>query len=118
NNAQGFAGTQYYQIKQIDYDGKFSWSKLLSVTIENPLRIEQVLPNPFNKEVVLHYSAAHGAVAKVYGATGKLFAQTQLEPHESGRQQLELGELLPGLYFLVLQDLSTQQRVSIRLVKL
>lgn len=116
-NPRGFAGTQYYQIKQIDYDGKFSWSKLLSVTIENPLRIEQVVPNPFNKEVVLYYSAAHAAVAKVYSATGKLLAQTQLEPHESGRQQLELGELLPGLYILVLQDLSTQQSVSFKLVK-
>ena len=44
------AGTYYYRLRQVDYDGNSSFSKVVSVTFDGGLALElkQNQPNPFN----------------------------------------------------------------------
>ena len=66
--------TYYYRLKQIDYDGKFSYSSILTITINKPLsfRLEQNFPNPFNANTLIRYQVPeHGYVElRVYNLLG------------------------------------------------
>jgi hypothetical protein len=51
------AGSFYYRLKQIDFDGRFEFSSEIYVDLALPDRfvLEQNYPNPFNPETVIRY---------------------------------------------------------------
>lgn len=60
------AGISYYRLKQTDYDGKFQYSKVVSVTnqsqqdnLSNSLSVETVGPNPFEQDFYVEFDLAN-----------------------------------------------------------
>ena len=49
------AGTYYYRLRQVDYDGKSAFSKIVPVTFDDGLSLDlkQNRPNPFNNSTII-----------------------------------------------------------------
>jgi len=61
-NLRGFDGKLQYRLKQIDFDGKFEYSQLITVetrdgvSLPTQFALEQNYPNPFNPTTTIKYS--------------------------------------------------------------
>jgi hypothetical protein len=53
-------GVYSYRLKQLDYDGTFSYSNVIEIDISAPLQFElsQNYPNPFNPATMINYQTA------------------------------------------------------------
>jgi hypothetical protein len=64
----------YYRLKQLDMDGKFTYSKIVSVNKESKEEnVFEVFPNPYNSEfnIVVNAVEAGNAIVKTFDLQGK-----------------------------------------------
>ena len=109
-------GTNYYRLRQIDLDGRASYSEEIKITIQLPDKLElgQNYPNPFNPETEISFQIPAGsqqyvtlAIYNLLGQKLKTLVAEQLEPgsyrmHWDGRD--ELGQnVVSGAYIYRLQ---------------
>jgi len=96
----------YYRLKQIDYDGRFSYSDEVEVILgevpEN-YAINQNYPNPFNPNTKVSFSLPeeNEVVIRVYNAMGELVKvfNRGILPHGNFDQNIEMGDSPSGIYF-------------------
>lgn len=50
------AGTHYFRLKQVDFDGSFSYSDIRALTIEQKEQPVTVYPNPVQKDVTIEFA--------------------------------------------------------------
>ena len=84
--------TSYYKIKQVDFDGKFSFSKVVSV--RSNLEPEVLYPNPIRQNEYLTIESEEGY--QIFNSQGKLV--------KSGRERAIRIDLEKGLYLLRLTN--------------
>jgi len=101
--------TIYYRLKQVDFNGKFSYSKTISVEF-NTLKdfaLEQNYPNPFNPSTIVKYNIQEvGLVSlKVYDVLGKEVATLVNEEKAVGNHDVTFnaGNLPSGIYFYTIK---------------
>ena len=109
-----FTGKSYYRLKQIDYDGSYEYSEIVSVDYSGVTEYElsQNYPNPFNPVTDINYSIPNpGKVSlKVYNILGVEVAELINEYKEAGKHSVEFstrllkGELGSGVYFYTLNS--------------
>ena len=104
---QPFAGINYYRIKQIDKDGKFSYSKIISINLKEVLiNAFNIYPNPVNAELKLniHSKNKEKATLIIYDVWGRIISK-EVKELSKGNQVLSLNtnHLTPGNYFISLQ---------------
>ncbi|MGB2868663.1 MAG: T9SS type A sorting domain-containing protein [Bacteroidota bacterium] len=92
-------GRYAYRIKQIDQDGRFTYSRAVEVTVgivPKQLILEQNYPNPFNPSTTIEFSVPEDgrATLRVYDITGREVAS------------LFDGDMKAGYYHHVLFDAS------------
>lgn len=88
-------GTNYYRLKQVDYDGAFSYTKTVGIKIGADEI--HVLPNPTQGIVKLNGLAeSDDTIVRVYDETGKLIKELQLPASSS----FDLSEQPKGLYII------------------
>ena len=61
--------TSYYRLKQIDIDGKITYSRLevvVQTNTDNPTQLFQILPNPSTNKVALHTNLSKNANVYLY----------------------------------------------------
>ncbi len=93
-------GMNYYQLKQIDFDGKFSFSNIIGVlNSEESIEINQIYPNPSNG--ILHYELDNNLTDfKIYDLRSKdLTEQVQIDKES---KNIHLQSLPDGVYFIQL----------------
>ena len=96
--------TLYYRLKQIDYDGKASYSGITEVEAESPMgfKLFQNYPNPFNPETVISFSLPKNLSVKVnvYDMTGKEVAELFSGDLNQGYHKLNFNasHLATGIY--------------------
>jgi V8-like Glu-specific endopeptidase len=120
-------GTCVYRLKQIDFDGTFSYSKTIEVEIASPssFALEQNFPNPFNPSTVINYQLPFGnnVTLKVYDILGNEVAVLVDEYKPAGEYEVEFGvssgisELVSGIYFYQLRAGDFIQTKKMLLVK-
>ncbi|MDX1372190.1 MAG: M28 family peptidase, partial [Nitrososphaeraceae archaeon] len=59
--------TLYYRLKQIDFDGSYTYSHIVSVESISPIEfaLDQNYPNPFNPTTTIKYSIANDQLVKL-----------------------------------------------------
>ena len=96
----------YYRLKQIDYDGRFSYSDEIEVILgEVPEKysINQNYPNPFNPSTKVSFSLPeeNEVVIRVFNTMGELVKEFNrgILPHGWFDQDIEMGDSPSGVYF-------------------
>jgi uncharacterized delta-60 repeat protein len=118
------AGEYLYRLKQIDRDGKFTYSQAVEVSIANTPKdftLEQNYPNPFNPSTVIGYQlpVSSHITLKVYDAIGREVAALVNEVKEAGSYSVtfDASKLSSGIYFARLQSGDKVQLKKLILIK-
>jgi hypothetical protein len=112
------AGNYQYRLKQMDFDGSYSYSNIIEAEIVSPNKfiLEQNFPNPFNPSTTIRYTIstppsssplAKGrnevgfVTLKVYDVLGNEVATLVNEVQSSGYYEVEFDaeKLSSGIYF-------------------
>lgn len=98
-------GTVYYRLKQVDFDGQFAYSNVITVTANGLARelTTQAYPNPFrdNIKVTLMAPQAQPAAMTIYDINGREVMSRELNLDAGvNNLELQLSELRSGLYIL------------------
>jgi len=101
-------GTCYYRLKQMDLNGEFGYSPVVSVEVLRPKKLELYpnYPNPFNPETVFNFDlpASEKISLQIYNITGQVVAtlldQNLPAGHHSVRWNAE--NLPSGIYLMKL----------------
>ncbi len=102
-------GIYYDRLKQVDYDGSFSYSNIVDVEIVTPLKFElsQNYPNPFNPSTRIQFTIVNQQFVslKVYNVLGNEVAVLINEEKSPGVYNLnfDASELSSGTYFYKLR---------------
>jgi hypothetical protein len=97
-------GNYTYRLKQIDFDGTFTYSDVVNVEVEIPLEyaLEQNYPNPFNPSTTIKYSIPEDGYVKlaVYNMLGEEVATIVNATQKAGRYEMnfDASGLSSGVY--------------------
>jgi|GEM_PF-4679958 len=88
-------GINYYRLKQVDHDGKFEYSDIVSVVfgIKEELSIH---PNPATNDITI--TSNHAESYRLYNSVGKIMTKGELI---EGSTEINIEEYDNGVYILV-----------------
>lgn len=106
SDLQPMNGMNFYRLKQIDADGKFSYSNIVAVKFDNPaVDIISIQPNPVKDILQVVYNAIENTTVtcNIYNSDGRL-VNSSIFTAVSGSNQLKINvaNLAAGMYFVVL----------------
>lgn len=116
-------GINTYRLKQVDFDGKFTYSKEISVNVPtaSDFVLEQNYPNPFNPTTMIKYSVPEASNVKLilYDALGRQVKVLSNEYKEAGNYSFTLnaGGLSSGVYIVRLSAGISNKVIKITLAK-
>jgi hypothetical protein len=90
-------GINYYRIRQNDRDGKYSYSKIISVTMEKEASVFKIVANPVTGKM-LHFeiNSSSNQILSLVSSDGKTIWSTELSP---GIHTININQPA-GIYFL------------------
>jgi Fe-S cluster assembly iron-binding protein IscA len=98
-------GNYYFRLKQLDYDGKFEYSRVESLTIKNADDIASIYPNPTKDKVKilsnLHKNQAFSI--EVANQNGQIVLTLPASANYLNGYELDATSFKTGLYFIVLK---------------
>jgi hypothetical protein len=112
-----------YRLKQIDFDGTFTYSDEVNVEVEIPLvyALEQNYPNPFNPSTTIKYSISEDGFVKlaVYNLLGEEVNTLVNNEQKAGRYEIvfNASKLSSGVYMYRLESqnfLSIKKMILLR----
>ena len=118
-------GINYYRLKQIDYDGTFSYSNIAAVRLKDGEKSDfSIYPNPFYQNITLqfsssedNYSEGQQRTIEVYDQYGRLaFSRETLTADTN--VDLDLSLLSSGVYFIHSLNGNSVQTGIQRIIKL
>lgn len=114
------AGKFIFRLKQIDFDGSFTYSKEIEINSVNitEYRLEQNYPNPFNPSTVINYKLPFESKVKVniYNTTGQLIKELVNGVKDAGAYNIifDASQLSSGVYFYTIDASQLNGRKSFR----
>ena len=111
----------FYRLKMIDYDGTFSYSKVVSVTMDiKGVQVALVYPNPFAEKIQLQIISerAEQVVIKIINNEGKVVKMQSVSIAKGTNNILmnNVADLGKGIYYLEL--ISGMNTTQMKMVKL
>ena len=102
-------GINYYRLRQVDKDGKFTYSPVIKIVNDVSELVFKISPNPASNFLNITYPGKKEMVTvTIYDAQGKLLQQ-QKSKNEI-LIKVEIKQFKPGLYFIELSDGETVQK--------
>ncbi len=114
-------GIYSYRLKQIDFDGNYSYSDALSIKVgAKPLVYDlKNYPNPFNPETIIEFELPHSSLINmsIYNSIGQKIETLVNEFFEEGiyRKTFNGSKYPSGVYFIRFQ---TEEKVIIKKIML
>jgi len=99
-------GTNYYRLRQVDFDGKESFSNLVVIQIAQASNGKlQIAPNPSSDLLYVQWPerASESALLQILDTNGRLVQSTELTVNATAIS-LNISNLAPGSYVLRHQD--------------
>ncbi len=97
-------GINYYRLKQVDYDGKVTYSSIISVVIQQSNAIVvNIYPNPANTVLYSEFSAGEACSVTIWAfdLLGNLLLKDELRASRGiNTHSMDIRMLPPGIYFL------------------
>jgi hypothetical protein len=92
----------YYRLKQTDYDGKFTYSEVITAICNNSNGLNcNIYPNPTNQVLIVDFA---DDISEEFSIEIKSFlgqvVMEQKVPAGSHKIQLSMGDLIDGTYFI------------------
>jgi hypothetical protein len=120
-DAQAPAGTVYYRLRQVDFDGKFELSKVIAVSAQGgslAIGVVKAYPNPtFTGKVSLEAGKGQGgsAIITLLNGNGQIISKQETVLVEGQPYELDLTQQKAGMYYLQVEN--GAGRSSSRIVK-
>ena len=105
-------GRYFYRLKQVDFDGGFTYSELREVLVREDRRVVLVA-NPVRNQLQLTIDAVNtykGGVASIFDMQGRGVEQVNVDG-----ASIDVSSLASGTYVLVLE--STNGSTTVKFVK-
>jgi len=112
-----------YRLKQIDFDGTYSYSKIINIGSQTPIKfaLDQNYPNPFNPSTKIKYQIPENGFVSliVYDVLGNELITLVNEEKKSGKYEVEFiaTEFSSGIYFYTLRTneyISTKKMILVK----
>ncbi|MEM9820628.1 MAG: choice-of-anchor B family protein [Bacteroidota bacterium] len=114
------AGQSYlYRLKQIDIDGQFSYSRIVSVTIPREGQIISIQPNPASDRIQVRFGPTIEVASSqlsLHDISGRLLQEVDLTLVNDNQYDLGIDHLPNGIYILRLTNGAVD--MPLRFVKL
>jgi hypothetical protein len=96
-------GINYYRLKMIDLDGSYSFSKIISVQMEQVISLFTIYPNPAHDFIIIKPGSSHSMVIHIFASDGLQVKsyQTDGSLHEIN---IPISNLPAGFYTVQLQS--------------
>jgi hypothetical protein len=92
-----FLETSYYRLKQVDFDGRFEYSNIVSVNFKGSEKIS-LFPNPSNNFIKIQKTGIIKNQLKIYSSLGNLI---NLNPNISTNEaEFDIQNLANGIYLV------------------
>ncbi len=108
----------YYRLKQTDFDGTFTYSKMVTVTLSSKsiLAINRIWQETNTLVADLNLPSDTQLDARIFNLNGRLLKNRQMDLSEGNAQlHFNLGELPPGIYLFSIND--GQQLITQKFLK-
>jgi len=100
-DAPNFAGTYYYRLRQIDFDGSYSYSNIIAVNFEKKATHFKVFPNPTQFFLNVELGLNVNAETFIFDQFGQKVAQ--FSSNDKAIFTLDIRQLPKGIYFIKVQ---------------
>ena len=103
------AGEYHYRLKQVDNDGTFEYSDVITVLVSTPINfyLSQNYPNPFNPSTKIDFSLPEKQMVslRVYNTLGEMVSELVNEVREPGSYSVtfDASNLPSGVYIYRIQ---------------
>jgi hypothetical protein len=106
NDAKAVAGLNYYRLKQVDDDGRHSYSHIVRVLIDKQGMQYMVYPNPAtNKSTIRILTEMKQVVIRLNDVSGKTISKKWLGKVTTGQEfSIPVQGLSKGLYTLTVMS--------------
>ena len=93
-------GVNYYRLKQVDFDGNFSYSRTIAVTFDKKGKSLTVYPNPTREKLTIGFAEPQdNVIFRIFAADGK-----EVKRENAGTIQrtydVDVTRLIPGSYII------------------
>ncbi len=101
----------FYRLKQLDLDGKFSYSPMVVIEPNVSGEDYSLYPNPFTNKLFVDNNTSEISELKIFDIQGKLVLSQQI--NKMGKHEINLSsELKPGIYFMQMNG-----RQAVKMIK-
>ena len=115
-------GLVYYRLKQVDIDGKYTYSDVVAIDCGNRANHLNVHPNPAQSSITITYNESNecNVTVSIIDYTGRvIFKKVYAAKKGLNQQQINIDNLSDGAYYLDLHsdDINTSSHRQIRFFK-
>ena len=97
-----YNGISYYRLKQVDFDGKFSLSKIVTVNIDidKTFNISNVIVSKNQISYVFNTSSIHKISMELIDVTGKVLYSKEVTGMQNSEIRVPMKDFSQGVYFI------------------